>query len=134
MNEDGIVLTTDQIDELLDYQQETNDLLTQLVQYNLDKEAAEKEAAEQQAAKEKKELEEQEKQQKEQAKTEKQEQQALKSQQETQEAREVNQEQLIQEIHDYVDLSNYIMVGQICFLGVILGVVLMKIFWDRFHI
>lgn len=39
----------------------------------------------------------------------------------------------IQSINDNLYLNNCISIGTICFIGIFTGILLMKIFWDRFR-
>lgn len=128
MNENESVVVTnedlsEQLSALLEGQKSTNEQISTLVQFankadaraeNLAKEQAEEKAQEEKIAKAE-------------AKQE-----SAKAQ--TNEQQEATQTETLQAVQASVDLTNHIMAGQICFLGVLVGVLLMKIFWDRFHI
>lgn len=136
MNEDeNVVVTQDndyseQISLLLESQEQTNEQLQAIVTLLNKKSAADEIKAKEEAEAKAQAAKDAEAAEKEAEKDE----QDSQAKAETQEQREVTQTESLQAVQASVDLTNHIMAGQICFLGVLLGVLLMKIFWDRFHL
>lgn len=145
-NEDRIETTFD-VDALLMELQtlnqgvaDENEALEKLTEYIIsqdkkEKEAAEKKEAEQKAEEEQAKIAEQELDQISAEKQEKKEEEEAKiAEQEKVESQEITETytELLTDIRDSNNLSNEIMSGQIFFTGIICGILLVKIFVDRF--